>query len=44
MANAKTGRDGVWIYRPWITRNGKRIYASSYGLKAWRIWVPDPPP
>ncbi len=27
------------IFRPWITRNGKRVYASEYGLSAWPIWV-----
>lgn len=29
-----------YIFRPWIhTRNGRRIYASEYGLKAFRIEV-----
>jgi len=28
-----------YIYVKWITRNGKRIYASSYGLQAFRIRV-----
>lgn len=27
------------IWRPWITRKGKRIYASSYGLRAFPIIV-----
>jgi hypothetical protein len=28
------------IYRPWITlRSGKRLYAASYGRKAWRLTV-----
>lgn len=28
------------IYRPWIrTRNGRKIYARHYGLKAFRIKV-----
>lgn len=28
------------IYRPYITlRNGKKLYASAYGLKAWRLEV-----
>lgn len=28
------------IYRPWITlRNGKRLFASAYGLNAWRLVV-----
>lgn len=30
-----------WIYRPYITRGGRRIYAASYGLKAFRFLVPD---
>jgi hypothetical protein len=36
-------REGyVWICRPWITRGGKRVYASQYGLKAFCFWVPQP--
>lgn len=27
------------IWRPWITRNGKRIYASQFGLRAFPILV-----
>jgi hypothetical protein len=28
------------IYRPWVTlRNGRRIYATTYGLKAFRLLV-----
>jgi hypothetical protein len=27
------------IFRPWITKGGKRLYASAVGLKAWPIWV-----
>lgn len=33
------GGDNMWIYTPYITRNGKRIYAKSYGLKVFRFWV-----
>jgi hypothetical protein len=29
------------IFVKWITRGGKRIYASSYGLQAFAIWVRD---
>ena len=29
----------MWIYSPYITRNGRRIYASSYGLKVFKFWV-----
>ena len=28
-----------YIFRPWITKNGKRIYAKTYGLKAFKIPV-----
>jgi hypothetical protein len=28
-----------YIYVKWITRNGKRVFASSYGLQAFRIRV-----
>lgn len=28
------------VFTPWITlRNGRRLYASSYGRKVWRILV-----
>lgn len=28
------------IYRPWITlKNGKRLYAATYGMTAWRLLV-----
>lgn len=27
------------IFRAWITRNGKRVYASQYGLKGFPILV-----
>lgn len=29
------------IFRPYITlKNGKRLYASAVGKKAWPLWVP----
>jgi hypothetical protein len=28
-----------YIFRTWITKNGVRLYAKEYGLKAWRIPV-----
>ena len=35
--------DGYYVFVKYITlRNGRRIYASSYGLKAFRILVKDP--
>lgn len=27
------------IWRPWITKNGKRVYASQYGMRAFPIVV-----
>lgn len=39
----------MYIYTSYITKNGKRIYAKQYGLKAFRIWIdsdkkkPEPP-
>lgn len=33
--------DAMWIYTPYITRNGVRIYASKYGLKVFRFWVDE---
>jgi hypothetical protein len=29
--------DDDYIYRPWFTRNGRRIYAKDFGKKAWKI-------
>lgn len=29
----------MWVYTPYITVKGRRIYASSYGLKVFRFWV-----
>lgn len=28
-----------WVFVKWITRNGKRVYASEYGKNAFRILV-----
>ncbi len=39
--------DGHYIYRPHRVdkRTGNVLWAKNYGLKAWRIWVPnDRPP
>ncbi len=27
------------VFVKWITRRGRRVYASQYGLQAFRIWV-----
>ncbi len=35
----KTRGKKVRICRPWITRNGKRVYASQYGLKAFCFYI-----
>jgi len=29
-----------FIFRPWITRNGRRIYAKDFGLKGKRNFTP----
>jgi hypothetical protein len=29
----------VVIYRPWITVKGRRLYASQYGKKAFRLVI-----
>lgn len=34
-------RKNMWIYTPYITRKGRRIYASSYGLKVFKFWVDE---
>lgn len=41
MAKKPKPKKGRWIFRAWITRGGKRVYARDYGLKAWRIWIPN---
>lgn len=28
-----------WVFVKWITKDGKRVYASTYGKKAFRILV-----
>ncbi len=35
--SVKNNDEGNYIFRPYITKNGKRIYAKSYGKKAFRI-------
>ncbi len=27
------------IFRPWITKNGRRLHARTFGLRAWRLLV-----
>jgi hypothetical protein len=27
------------IFRAWILKDGKKLYAKDYGYKAWPIWV-----
>lgn len=41
MSKEAKDKDGHWIFRAWITRDGERVWAREYGLKAWRIWVPS---
>ena len=38
---AEPGRRGRWVFRPWVTRDGRRIYASQFGKKAFRFWVDE---
>lgn len=33
----KKDKDQNYIFRPYITVKGRRIYASQYGLKAFKI-------
>ena len=34
----------MYIFRPYITtKDGRRIYAKNYGIKAFKIWVVDGP-
>jgi hypothetical protein len=34
-----TKKSGRWIFRPYITKNGKRIYPKKG--KVFKIWVED---
>lgn len=33
------GDGWVWICTPYVTRGGRRVYASQYGLKAFCFWA-----
>lgn len=35
-----SAEDSVVIYVKWVTRQGRRVYASEYGLKAFRLEIP----
>lgn len=40
IPNTPPPKEGmVWICTPYVTRGGKRHYASSYGLKAFCFWA-----
>lgn len=42
MPNCMTPPPGKkWIFRPWITKDGKRIYARQYGKKAFPLLVDE---
>lgn len=28
-----------YIFRPWITKNGQKVYAKTYGKKAFKIYI-----
>ena len=32
-----------WVFRPWRTdpKTGQRVYARTYGFKAWPIMIPE---
>ena len=31
----------MWIYSPYITKDGKRLYAKNFGHKVFRFWIDD---
>ncbi len=40
MAKARKPRKGKrLIFRAWIRKDGKQLWAKDYGYKAWPIWV-----
>ena len=39
MGRKDNRRSGRVVYSTYITRNGKRIYAATFGLKAFRFVV-----
>lgn len=42
MAGKNSNSEGHYIFRKWRTdKNGNRIYAKTYGKKAFKIWIPE---
>ena len=41
MSVKNSNKKGHFIFRTWITVKGERIYAKSYGKKAFKIWVTE---
>ena len=40
QVNLKKGGVSMYIFRAWITKkDGTKIYAKTYGKRAFRIWV-----
>lgn len=35
----KESDDRKFVFRPWITKNGQKIYAKTYGIKAFKIYI-----
>lgn len=31
----------MWIYSPYVTKKGVRLYARNYGKRVFRFWVDD---
>lgn len=42
MAEKNSNHKGHYIFRAWRTdKDGNRIYAKTYGKRAFKIWIPD---
>ena len=39
MDSRSTPPGKKWVFVKWITKNGRRVYASTYGKRAFRILV-----
>lgn len=42
MAKTNSNCKGHYIFRAWrIDKDGNRVYAKTYGKRAFKIWIPD---
>lgn len=39
VKSINTEEDRKYIFRPWITKNGEKVFAKTYGKKAFKIYI-----